>query len=123
MKLCSSDNHYTTAVVITTTLHYTKKTHAKLKALKFLRQVFSRFLDCAETSGELKKNRLEKLVSPVKRSSWFYASTLQNFARRYFYDVNKVSIVFSRTTDIKTGESIRKRLNYKSFIKSIIKVL
>ena len=121
MKLCSSDNHYTTAVVITTTLHYTKKTHAKLKALKFLRLVFSRFLDCAETSGELKKNRLEKLVSPVIPR--FHASTLQNFARRYFYDVNEVSIVFSRTTDIKTGESIRKRLNYKSFIKSIIKVL
>ena len=44
----------------------------------------------------LKKNRLEKLVSPVKRSALLHASTLQNFARRHFFDVNEVSIVISQ---------------------------
>ena len=71
----------------------------------------------------LTKNRLEKLVSPVKRSAWLHAFTLQNFARRYFFDVNEISIVFSWEIDIKTGESIWKMFNYKSFIKSIIKAL
>ena len=41
-----------------------------------------------------KKDRLEKFVSAVKRSALLHASTLQNFARRYFSDVNEVSIVF-----------------------------
>ena len=54
----------------------------------------------------LKKNRLKKLVSAVKWSAWLYASTLQNFAaRRHFFDVNKVSVVFSRERDVKTGEN------------------
>ena len=39
---------------------------------------------------------LEKRVSPLQRSAWLHASTLQNFARQYFFDVNKVSIVFLR---------------------------
>ena len=43
----------------------------------------------------LKKNRLEKLVS-----------TLQNFARRRFFDVNGVSIVISRERDVETRENI-----------------
>ena len=58
----------------------------------------------------LKKNRLEKLVSPVKRSALLHASTLQNFAWQHFFDVNEVSTVLSREIDIKTGESIRKGL-------------
>ena len=49
----------------------------------------------------LKKNRLEKLVSPVKRSAWLY-------------DINEVSIVFSWEIDIKTGESIWKGLISKA---------
>ena len=53
------------------------------------------FWICAEVSGIFKKNWLEKLVSPVKRSALLHASTLQNFARRHFFDVNEVSIVFS----------------------------
>ena len=58
----------------------------------------------------LKKNELEKLVSAVKRSAWLQASILQNFARRHFFDVIEVSIVFSSEIDIKTGESIWKGL-------------
>ena len=52
------------------------------------------FLIFEEISEMLKKNRLEKLVSPVKRSAWLYASTLQNFAG-HFVDVNEISFVFS----------------------------
>ena len=43
----------------------------------------------------LKKNRLEKLASPVKKSAW-----------RRFFEVNGISIVFSREIDVETGESI-----------------
>ena len=68
----------------------------------------------------LKKNVLEKLVSPVKRIARLHASTLQNFDRRYFFDVNEVSIVFSWETYIKTGENIRKGL-IQNFIKGITK--
>ena len=62
----------------------------------------------------LKKNRLGKPVSPVKRSALLHASTLQNFARRHFFDVNEVSIVFSWEIDIKTGEGIGKGLITKA---------
>ena len=62
----------------------------------------------------LKKNWLEKLVFPVKRSALLHASTLQNFARRFFFDANEVSIVFSWEIDIKTGESIEKGLIKKA---------
>ena len=53
------------------------------------------FWICAEVSGILKKNWLEKLVSPVKRSALIHASILQNFTRRHFFDLNKIFIVFS----------------------------
>ena len=46
-------------------------------------QYLGRFLILAEISDMLKKSQLEKLVSPMK------------FTRRYFSDVNEVSIVFS----------------------------
>ena len=62
----------------------------------------------------LMKNWLEKLFSPVKRSALLHASTLQNFARPYFFDVNEVSIVLSWEIDIKTGESIGKGLIKKA---------
>ena len=63
--------------------------------LSFDRLVFSRFLDLRGNLGNVKENRLEKLVSPVKRSAWFQAFTLQNFAGQHFFDVNEVSIVYS----------------------------
>ena len=56
----------------------------------------------------LKKN-LEKLISPVKWSAWLYASALQNFAARHFFDVNKDFIVFSR----ERGEIIEQNLKGK----------
>ena len=73
----------------------------------------------------IKKNWLEKLVSPVKRSALLLASTLQNFARWQFVDVNEVFIVFSWEIDIKTWENFEKieNFNYKGFIKSITKAL
>ena len=46
----------------------------------------------------------------MKRIPWLHASSLQNFARRHFLDVNEVSIVFPREIDIKTGEIILKGL-------------
>ena len=46
----------------------------------------------------------------MKKSAWLHASTLQNFARQHFFDVNDVSFVFSLEIDIKTGESIWKAL-------------
>ena len=78
--------------------------------------VFSGFLDFR---GNLKKNRLEKLVSPLKRSAWLHASTLQNFARRHVSDVNEVSIVFSWKIDIKTRENIWKGLITKALWKAL----
>ena len=78
------------------------------------RLVCSRFLDLRGSLGNVKKNRLEKLVSPVKRSTLLHVSTLQNFARRHFFDVNEVSIVFSWEIDIRTGESIGKGLIKKA---------
>ena len=42
----------------------------------------------------LKKNGVEKLVSPVKCSTWLYVSYLEKFARWHLFDVNKVSVVF-----------------------------
>ena len=52
------------------------------------------FWICAEISGLLKKNRLEKLVSCVKRSAYLHASTKQNFVWRRFSEVNGISIIF-----------------------------
>ena len=56
------------------------------------RLVFSRFFYICGNLGNVKKNRLEKFVSPVKWSAWLYTSTLQHFAR-HFFDVNGVFIV------------------------------
>ena len=77
------------------------------------------FWICAEVSGILKKNWLEKLVSPVKRSALIHASILQNFTRRHFFDLNKIFIVFSWEIDIKTWESIGKGLIKKALQKSL----
>ena len=62
----------------------------------------------AKISHMLNENRLEKLVSPVKRSACHYASALQNFARRHFSNVNEVTIVFHKKEILKRG-----RLNKK----------
>ena len=62
----------------------------------------------AKISHMLNENRLEKLVSPVKRSACHYVSALQNFARRHFSNVNEVSIVFHKKEILKRG-----RLNKK----------
>ena len=66
------------------------------------RLVFSRFFDFREN--------LDNVKEKPARKSWFHASTLQNFARRNFFDVNEVSIVYSWKIYIKTGESIWKGL-------------
>ena len=71
------------------------------------------FFIFAEISEMLKKTQLEKLVSPVKWSAWLYASTLQNFARWHFFDVNRVSIVISWEGDVEMGENKWKILNRK----------
>ena len=87
------------------------------------RLVFGRFLDLRGNLGMLKKNRLEELVSLGRRSAWLHASILQNFARWHFFDVNKVSNVFSWEIVIKTGESIWKVLqkHYKKHYKNCTK--
>ena len=64
------------------------------------------FWICAEILELLKKNRLEKLISPVKTSTYLHTSTTQNFARQHFFEVNGISIIFSREIDDETGESI-----------------
>ena len=51
----------------------------------------------------------------LKWSAWLYASTLQNFVRRHFFDVNKVSFVFSWQKDVKTGENMWKVLKMKAW--------
>ena len=56
----------------------------------------------------LKKNRLEKLASPVKRSTQLLASTKQTFAWQSFIEVSGISIIFSREIDM--GESIFEKI-------------
>ena len=73
--------------------------------LPFLfRLVFSRFLDLRGSLGNIK----EKLA----RKTCF---SRQNLARLHFFDVNKVSTVFSWKIDIKTGES-----NWKGLITKVL---
>ena len=64
------------------------------------------FWICAEILELLKKNQLEKLISPMKRSTYLHTSTMQNFARQHFFEVNGISIIFSREINDETGESI-----------------
>ena len=54
--------------------------------------------------AEMTRKPTRKPVFPVKRSAWLHASTLQNFARRNFFEVNEVSFVLSRKNRAKTGE-------------------
>ena len=63
----------------------------------------------------LKKNHLEKLVSPVKWGACLCASTLQSLARRYFFDVNRVYVVISWERDVETGENMWKVLKKKAW--------
>ena len=71
---------------------------------------------CAEISRMLKKNQLEKLVTPLKRSAWLHPSTHQILPGGI--SLMSTKFVFSSEVYIKTGESIWKGL---SFMKSIIK--
>ena len=74
------------------------------------RLLLSRFLDLRRNLGIVKENRLEKLVSPVKRSAYLHGSTKQKFSWRCFFEVNGIFIIFSREIDVKTGESLVKPL-------------
>ena len=67
-----------------------------------LEQYLVDFWIWTEISGLLKKNQLEKLVSPVKRSAQLHASTKQNFDWRCFFELNGISIIFSREIEIKS---------------------
>ena len=75
------------------------------------------FWICAEISVMSKKNRLEKLVSPVKRSAWLDRSTLKTFDRCHLFDVNEVSMCFHEKFILKRGGEYLKRINYKSLEK------
>ena len=78
----------------------------------------------AEISELLKKNRLEKLAYPVKRSTYLHASAKQNFAWRCFFEVNRIPIIFSRELDDETGKSIFEKVWLQKFsINFFIKAL
>ena len=63
--------------------------------LPFLfRLVFSRFLDLRGSLGNIKE-KLARKTCFSREKKRLAPSTLQNFARRHFFDVNEVSIVFS----------------------------
>lgn len=49
--------------------------------------------------------------------------TMQNFARGHVFEVNEISIEFSRQIDVKTGLENLERFKYKSVTKSHIKAL
>ena len=57
----------------------------------------------------LRKNGLEKHVSPVK-----WGNEAPGFARRHFFDVNGVSIKISWETNVETGEKMWKVLKTKA---------
>ena len=63
----------------------------------------------------LKKSWVEKRISPMKWSTYLYISTLQNFAKHHFFDVNGVYIVISCERDIETGENMWKVFKMKSW--------
>ena len=64
-----------------------------------IRLVFSRFVD-------LKKTRVETLVSLVKKNASRHASTRGNFALQHFFEANGISIVFSLELGAKMKETI-----------------
>ena len=87
------------------------------------RLVFSQFFDLRENLRMLKKNRLGKLVSPVKRSPQFHTFTKQSFAwRRFFLKSTESLLYFLEKQMLKRGGYLN-RFNYKNFIKSFIKAL
>ena len=87
------------------------------------RLVFSRFFDSRGNLRIVKEKPTRKFVSRVKRSAQLHASTKQNFARRCFFEVNGISVIFSLARELKLGRVYLKRFNYKTFIKSFIKAL
>ena len=57
------------------------------------RVVFSLFFDIRGNLGDVKEKPTRKTRFSREMKRLVYASTLQNFARRHFFDVNGVYIV------------------------------
>ena len=55
----------------------------------------------------------------LKWSAWPYASTLQNFVRRHFFDVNKVSFYFHDKKMLKRGRICEKFWKWKLGLKAV----
>ena len=66
----------------------------QISSIKLCRLEFSQFLDWHRNFRNVKKSRLEKLVSLVKRSAWLHASTLQTIARRHFFILTRFLLYF-----------------------------
>ena len=70
-----------------------------------IRLVFSRFLDLHRNLEIVKEKRLEKLVSPVKKSAYLHASTKQILPGGVSLKPTEY-LIFLREIDFETGESI-----------------
>ena len=89
----------------------------RLLSMPKARLVFSRFLYIRGNLGNVKEKSTRKTCfsrEMKKWSFWLYASTLQNFARRHFFDVNGVSIKISWEANAETGEKMWKVLKTKA---------
>ena len=70
--------------------------------------------------GNVKEKPTRKTCfSREKKRLTLHASTLQNFAKRHFFNVNEISLVFSWEIVIKTGESVWKGLIWKALWKAL----
>ena len=91
--------------------------HVKLSIIKLspviTRLVFCKLLDFRGNHEKLKKNRLEKLVSPMKWSTWLYTSKFQNVAMWRFFDINEV-LYFHEKDMVKRGRQWEKCFKNKS---------
>ena len=79
------------------------------------RLVFSRVFDIRRNLGNVKEKPTRKTCFSREMKPWLYTSTLQNFARQHFFDVNRVSIVISWERDVEMGENIWKVLKTKAW--------
>ena len=89
----------------------------RLLSMPKARLVFSRFLYIRGNLGNVKEKSTRKTCfsrEMKKWSFWLYTSTLQNFARRHFFDVNGVSIKISWEANAETGEKMWKVLKTKA---------
>ena len=71
-----------------------------------VRQVFSRIFYLRRNLENVKEKPTRKTCYPLEKKRLTPPIYPSNFARRHFFNVNKVSIVFSSEVYIKTGESI-----------------